>query len=115
MSPNFQVVRREHEGGAPVLEVAGEVDLAVLEQFEEALAGIDCGQSDVAVIDMADVTFIDSTGLSGLVSALNRCREQGGDLRLVITHPNVEKVFQITDLHEVFTIAPTVDEALART
>lgn len=95
-----------------MLEVMGEVDLAVLEEFEEALAGIDCAENEVAVVDMADVTFIDSTGLSGLVSALNRCREHGGDLRLVVTHPNVEKVFRITDLHEVFTIAPSVDEAL---
>jgi len=66
------------------------------------------------VVDLLGVTFLDSTALGVLVGALKRCREAGGDLRLVIAEPRILKVFEITGLTEVFTITPTIDEARSK-
>jgi len=57
------------------------------------------------------VDFLDSTGLGVLVGGLKRLRTNGGDLSLVCTQPRILKVFEITGLTSVFSIATSVDEA----
>jgi len=50
------------------------------------------------------VTFIDSTGLSVLITALKRARSLGGDVRLRAPSHQVFKVLELTRLHQVFEI-----------
>ena len=66
------------------------------------------------IIDMTDVEFIDSTGLSVLLNALRRVTRQQGSLALVVSNPTVLRLFEITRLDSTFDIAPTRDEAIAR-
>ena len=54
------------------------------------------------------MTFLDSTALGVLVGALKRCREQGGELRLVVTEPRIVKIFEITGLTTVFRIVDSL-------
>jgi anti-sigma B factor antagonist len=90
-------------GGAwPVLKVTGEVDIETSPVLEEELRSVlDQGVSSVEV-DLGEVTFLDSTGLSVLISALKRCRGAGGDLRLRRPQPNVRRVLEITGLTATF-------------
>ena len=81
----------------PVVTVSG-----VLE--ERLTSVLDRGLSSIR-IDLADVTFLDSTGLSVLISGLKRCRAAGGELRLLSPRPNVRKVLEITGLTDVFQVS----------
>ncbi len=63
------------------------------------------------VVDLEGVDFLDSTGLGVLVGGLKRLRSHDGDLSLVCTQARILKVFEITGLTSVFSIASTVDEA----
>lgn len=92
----------------PVVHVSGDIDLATAPALRELLEEkLEQGYSDI-VVDLTDVTFLDSTGLGVLVAALKKCREVDGDLRLVITEPRILKLFAITGLQDTFTIADSL-------
>ena len=63
------------------------------------------------VLDLSEVTFLDSTGLGVLITGLKRCRSAGGDLVLVTAQPNVLKVLEITGLNDVFKVHDSVEDA----
>jgi anti-sigma B factor antagonist len=86
----------------PTVSVAGEVDIQTSPILDEHLRSVlDQGHPSVFV-DLAGVTFLDSTGLSVLVSGLKRCQLAGGELHLVSPRPNVYKVLEITGLTAAF-------------
>ena len=73
---------------------------------------IETGTNEL-VVDLEGVDFIDSTGLGVLVGAVRRARAADGDVRLVCTNSRLLKVFDVTGLDEVFTIAESIDTAVA--
>ena len=92
------------KAGWPTVRAAGEVDIQTSPALEEQLRSVlDQGHPSVFV-DLGDVTFLDSTGLSVLVSGLKRCQIAGGELRLVSPRPNVLKVLEITGLTAAFQV-----------
>ena len=103
----------ERTTGGSVVRVRGEVDLATSPALADALAGIAAADGPV-VVDLTDVGFLDSSGLSVLLQARERLAA-GPGLRLVVTRPALTRVLAVTGLDEVFDVAPTVDEALAGT
>jgi anti-sigma B factor antagonist len=93
-----------------LITVSGEVDLATSPELDVAIiAAIDSGTSSV-VIDLTDVSFMDSSGLGVIVRALKRCREAENDLDLVITNERVLKVFGITGLDQVIPIHASIED-----
>ncbi len=95
-----------------VLAVNGEVDVATAPRLRERLIQLVNQGRHHVVVDLSGVDFLDSTGLGVLVGALKRVRTHDGELALVCSEPRVLKVFEITGLTKVFTMHPTVDEAV---
>ena len=96
-----------------VIEVGGEIDLYSAPELKQRLLGvIDAGKRQV-VVDLSEVTFIDSTALGVLVGAVKRLRSADGTLALVCTKPSIAKVFETTGLERVFAIHATRADALA--
>jgi len=62
------------------------------------------------IIDMANVEFIDSSGLSALVVGLKIAREHGCHLVICNLNPTVKLTFEITQLDRVFEIFNNLDE-----
>ena len=106
-------IEEADEGGVPVLAVSGEIDLSRAPELRERLVAIAASGAKLAVVDLTDVTFLDSTALGVLVSGLKRMRAAGGDLRLVMTRPNLMKVFEITGLLDLFPMSSSRAEAVA--
>lgn len=106
----FEIAERE-VGGVPVLSVSGEIDVATAPELREHLQRRTAANAPTVVVDLLEVSFLDSTALGVLVGALKRSREAGGELRLVIAQPRILKVFEITGLTEVFPIHTTVEDA----
>jgi anti-sigma B factor antagonist len=73
---------------------------------------IESGEHRV-VIDLSEVSFLDSTALGVLIGAVKRLRSRGGALAIVNTDASIAKTFQITGLDQIFTIVPSREEALA--
>jgi anti-sigma B factor antagonist len=98
-----------------VVRAAGEIDLAVEGQLQEHLRGLMDRGVKYLIVDLAEVTFLDSSGIQALIAAQGRARTAGGDLVVASASDNVRKIFQITGVTEVFGLYATVDEAYART
>ena len=84
--------------------LTGEIDLATAGRVREALIAISNSGEPHVVIDMANVTFMDSTGLAALVGPLKRFRSMQGEIVLRSPNKSVRKVLEITGLTRVFTI-----------
>jgi anti-sigma B factor antagonist len=107
---DFQIV--EQAGSTPpVIAVSGEIDVATAPQLRECLHGVIARGEPRIVLDLLGVTFLDSTALGVLVGALKRCRELGGELHVVVADPRIVKIFEITGLTSVFTIADSLESA----
>ena len=97
-------MRSRSDGEWTVVNLHGEVDLASAPQFRRGIYDlIDQGNHRIAV-DLADVEFMDSTGLGVLIGSLKRLREADGSMVLAGIRPSVARVFEITGLDRIFTI-----------
>ena len=88
----------------PTLEVTGELDLAVAPWLRDQLDALFVGGANSIVVDLSTATFLDSTALGVLVSALNRSRALGGQVHLVVNEPQVIRVLTITGLDDQFVL-----------
>jgi anti-anti-sigma factor len=89
------------EGDAVVrLRLVGEFDLAAAENFQEALKRAQSGNPALIIIDLGGLTFIDSTGLQMILKANARSRENGFRLEIVRGSEKVQRIFEVTGIHE---------------
>ena len=103
----------EHLDQITIFSLSGTLDThTALDVREELLDLIDNGHYRI-LVDMAGVTFVDSTGLATLVSGMKRCRHRGGDLGLVQLQQRVRIIFELTRLDAAFEIYPDREAALA--
>jgi len=65
------------------------------------------------VIDMSKTNFIDSSGLGALVSKISVCKNNNGDVRLVVLSDRVLEILEITHLNKILKLYKTLDEAIA--
>jgi anti-sigma B factor antagonist len=111
MEELFEITASE-DAGVPVLSIRGEIDVSTAPELRDRLLSVAQSGNSTAVVDLREVTFLDSTALGVLVSALKRFRSADGDLRLVVTGRSVLKVLEITGLVDVFSIFDTVEQAV---
>lgn len=98
--------------GCAVVVATGEIDLYTAPALRESL--IRAGESSSRiVIDLTEVTFLDSTGLGVMLGALGRARTAERSVALVGPTDMVKRVLRITRLDQVFPTYARLDEALA--
>jgi anti-sigma B factor antagonist len=101
--PSFDLVT-EMNGHGCTIRLTGELDAAVIERLKQALADADERGHEKVVVDVAQLVFIDSTGIQTLIGA---ARETDGDGRsLVVARPqgDVERIFELVSLDKLVTI-----------
>ena len=64
------------------------------------------------VVDLDQVSFIDSSGLAALVGAARRAAAHGASLQVVCAQPRIRQLFRLTGLDGQIPLPPTLDEAL---
>jgi anti-sigma B factor antagonist len=103
------------DNGATIVRPTGDrLDIEVAADFRAMLLSlIDQGDRNL-VIDLKDVSFIDSSGLGALVSALKTLKRSSGsgDVRLARVQPPVISLLEIIRLNRVFTSYASVDQAI---
>jgi len=103
MTNRFECQIDNAPGGAEcVLTVRGDIDLASAADFETCLrSALDSAPSSI-VIDLAALTFIDSSGLRVLVSLSKEAQSRGATLGLRNVPRHAQRVLDITGLTEWF-------------
>jgi anti-sigma B factor antagonist len=105
---DFRIVEGSPRPGVLLLAVHGDADLHTAPELRERLgSAIDDGVRSI-VLDLTETTFLDSMSLGVLLGAMKRMRAREGDLRLVVSRPDVRRIFEITLLDRVFPIDETV-------
>lgn len=101
MDGGFEV-RIDEAGPETVVHVAGELDLATAPLLQEACATAAGRNPQTLRIDMSEVTFLDSTGISVLVQAHKQLDAQGGELVLHGLRDQTARVLGVAGLGEFF-------------
>jgi anti-anti-sigma factor len=103
-----------HESDGMVrLALSGELDLSSAGQVEDVLQDLESQNPPLLVLDLRELTFMDSTGLRVMVSADARARDAARRLAIVQGPEAVHRVFRITGLDDHLTLVETPQEALA--
>ena len=100
--------------GVIVLDLSGRITLGegsvvLRDTIREAL-----GQGNKKILlNLGDVTYIDSSGIGELVSAFTAVRKEGGELKLLNLTKKVHDLLQITKLYTVFDVKDDESQAIA--
>lgn len=111
-SQRFVAATDRLDTGAPVVSIMGEIDRATAPAFEQTLLDVAEDGTDELIVDLTGCSFLDSAGLRSLNSARGRLELSNGRLALVLSNPNVMRIFQITHVDELFEIYPSLDAAV---
>ena len=92
-------------GGITVIDISGRITLGegsamLREIIHDELAR---GQKNI-VLNLADVNYIDSSGIGELVSGFTAVKKQGGEMKLLHLTKKVHDLLQITKLYTVFDV-----------
>jgi len=98
----------------PVYAPEGSVDINNSAALRDSMLKELTSGCRAVVLDLAEVQYIDSSGLSALVATVNGYEKQGGTVLLCSADPAVMKVLEMTRLTDYFTIAEDREEALQK-
>jgi len=96
-----------------VLPLEGEIDLHVSPNIAASLQMMIEKKPPKLIVDLARVTYIDSSGLAVLIEGMQNVQEYGGKFALAGLQEPVRTIFEIARLDQVFRIFPNVNAALA--
>jgi anti-sigma B factor antagonist len=108
---DFRVEMRT-EGQATVVAVTGELDLASSPELEQHLEQFYASDSELLVIDLRGLEFMDSTGLSVIVSAHQKLIDAGRRLIIVRGPQQVQRLLDLTGVAERLELVDTPEEVL---
>jgi len=108
-------MRREIRDTAVVVHVAGELDLVSAPILDQELTEVErlVPVPVPVVLDLTEVTFLASVGLSLLIDHDRRCSEAGSALRVVAVNRPVVRAIAVTGLADTVTVVSSIAEAIA--
>ncbi|HEY73066.1 MAG: anti-sigma B factor antagonist [Chloroflexi bacterium] len=96
-----------------VVELSGEIDVSCAPQLKDLLLGLlDEGKNQL-LVDLGNVSFMDSTALGIFANAFKRAQRAGGDIKFANPREELRRVFSITQTDKIFSIFDSVDEGLS--
>ncbi|MCX4572083.1 STAS domain-containing protein [Streptomyces sp. NBC_01571] len=112
-SPRLSVTRSTTAEGIAVLALRGEIDFTTGTEVQRALLGPDGEAAARTVVELSQVTFMDSSGINALIGAHHTATARQGWVRLAAPSPAILRVLQIVGLDSVITCYPTLQQALS--
>lgn len=92
------------DNGVTIIRLDGRFDSAMSEHFKKSVKSLcDKGQVNY-VINLKNVTYIDSSGLGALVSSLRQIRQMTGELKVSCLNEQVRSIFQLIRCHRLIEI-----------
>lgn len=104
-------IREGQDQSRCILTAVGEIDLASAPDLESHLGR--CVKDGSVIVDLSDVSFIDSTGLRVLLTAHEAASERGHQLGLVTVEGPVTKLFSLTGVADHLHLFSSVEAALS--
>lgn len=93
-----------HEGDTIYIEIEGDISFNNAQEIRKAILDEIRSSDKKAVVNLANVDFMDSSGLSIFITLLKRVKEQGGELILEYPQLGVQRFLEMTRLDELMEI-----------
>jgi anti-anti-sigma factor len=106
-------IAESRRDGNLIIAPSGRIDTTSSPIFDRHLSSvIDRGDTRL-VIDLADLEYISSTGLSAFISAAKKVKAAGGRMALAGLNSRIRLVFEMSGFLRLFPVFPNVDAAIA--
>ena len=112
MSEDRIEVKTRTVNDATIVAPQGEIDLSRAPSLRTHLAAAQASRPRKLIVDLADVSYMDSSGVATLLEAMRTIQRSGGRLILCCLQDKVRSIIEITRLDTVFTIVKTADDGL---
>jgi anti-sigma B factor antagonist len=101
----------EYKNTVTIVHLAGRFDSSFAHVFKNTITTLISRGNRRYIVNLGDVTYIDSGGLGSLVSSLRQVRKEKGDMKMAELSTNVRSVFELTRLHRIFELFDDSDIA----
>jgi len=108
----MEIKTKETPNGVVVFDIEGEVDLYNSPELKEAIKKMIEAKKYNIVVNLAKVSYIDSSGIGALISSLSNLKKYQGSLKITNLQGSVKKVFELTKLTSFFEIYNSEEEAI---
>jgi anti-sigma B factor antagonist len=100
------------ESDRVVIGLAGELDMANAQSLRETVEGEQLAAAKTVVLDLQQLTFLDSTGLRIILSARELCWRRGQEFAVTQGSPQVQRLLSVTGVGEHLRTLASADEML---
>jgi anti-sigma B factor antagonist len=100
------------KGEVVILDISGEIDLYNAPEIKDFINKMIEQKKYKVIINLKNVTYIDSSGIGALISSLSNLKKFHGGLKIVNVFASVKKVFELTKLTSFFEIYDSEEEAV---
>ncbi|MCG8540880.1 MAG: STAS domain-containing protein [Clostridia bacterium] len=100
------------QGKMKLINVFGEVGFENHSEFKESMLRNIQGDESIIIVDMKNLTYLNSMGLGVIVKAYSESKKQGKELVLSSLQDNIKKLFTITKLGRIISIYKSKEEAI---
>lgn len=100
-------------GQTAVVALPAEIDITIADRVREDLLSVVNQGAALLVADLTNTTFCDSSGVSALVRAFRRAQADGGEMRLVVRAPAVQRVLALTGVDRLIDVYASVAASLS--
>jgi anti-sigma B factor antagonist len=87
-----------------ILELEGRLDASTVNNLRDKLKNLIQHNHSNIVLDLGNISFIDSSGIGILVASLRSINEINGDIKISNVKDHVRSIFELTRLHHIFEI-----------
>lgn len=105
------VVEVSYKEDIKIIKVNGQIDFENYMEFKNILLS-NAQENEKVVLDLAELSYINSMGLSALVNFYSITKKEKGNLKMCCLNDNISKLFRITKLDKVIDICNTLEDAV---
>jgi anti-sigma B factor antagonist len=109
--PDFRITVELEDPAVPLVTLKGELDVAVAPMVRERLSGLIAGRPEGLILDITDISFMDSSGLNLFIVAFKSLREHEGRLAIVADKALTLRLFEIAGLSSMLNVVATREDA----
>jgi anti-sigma B factor antagonist len=103
----YMEIKMNDESETKTVAPSGEVDMSSSVKLREVLQRLVKKKIPKLVVNLEEVSYIDSSGLATLVECMQEMKKYGGEMKIVVTKKAILDVFQLARLDRVFRISPS--------
>jgi len=111
---NFEYTK-EKRPDAVVLHLKGDlIDKTQSGEFIDEIDSMITGGNNKFILDLAELTYMNSSGLNVIINVLTKSRKSGGDVAIANVTKKVKQLLVITKLNSILNVSESVDDAITK-